>query len=119
MLQERRKKIFRPSHELPGKFWLNYILLPYGDFYEKYKKFLTAEPGDTLRFYNGPDVRIEKVMLIKCDEVCNFLCKMRYGITWDKAFEIWLRYARMEGNGKDILSRSKCLLVVYNEDDQE
>lgn len=91
-------------------------MLPYGEYYDKYKQFLSAEKGDILRFFNGPDVEIDKVMLIKCDAVCDFLCRMRYGITWDKAFKIWLRYARMEGNGSDILSRDKCLLVVYNDE---
>lgn len=111
---QRKKRIFKPTHELPGDFWLDYILLPYGEFYEKTKVFLSAERGDVLRFFNGPDVEIEKVMLIKCDAVCDFLSRMRYGVSWDKAFGVWLRYARMEGNGSDILSRDKCLLVVYN-----
>ena len=117
MSQERRKKTFKPPHEVPGKFWLNDILLPYGEFYEKTKIFLTAEKGDILRFFNGPDVEIEKVMVIKCDSVCDFLCRMRYGVVWEKAFQVWLRYARMEGHDKDVLSRDKCLLVVYNEED--
>lgn len=115
----RRKRVFKPAHELPGKFWLDYILLPYGEYYDKYKQFLGASKGDTLRFFNGPEVEIEKVMLIDCDEVCDFLCKMRYGITWDKAYEIWLRYARMEGHGKDIIDTKRCLLVVYNEGNKE
>jgi hypothetical protein len=106
-------KIFKPAHEEPGNFRLNYILLPYGEFYQKTKEFLEASAGDTLRFYNGPDVRIESVMLIACDKTCDFLCRMRYGITWDKAFAKWLSYARLEGHGKDILSRAKCILVVY------
>ena len=108
-------KIFKPSHEEPGKMWLNYILLPYGEFYEKTKCFLDAKPGDTMRFFNGPDVNIESVLLIACDKTCDFLCKMRYGVTWDVAFKRWVGYARMEGHGKDILSRNKCLLVVYAE----
>lgn len=106
-------KIFKPAHEEPGNFRLNYILLPYGEFYQKTKEFLEARAGDTLRFYNGPDVRIESVMLIACDKTCDFLCRMRYGITWDKAFAKWLSYARLEGHGNDILSRAKCILVVY------
>lgn len=106
-------RVFKPAHEEPGKMWLNYILLPYGEFYKKTNVFLEAKPGDTMRFFNGPDVQIESVMLIACDKTCDFLCKMRYGITWDKAFSKWLSYARMEGNGKDILSRTKCILVVY------
>lgn len=112
-MSESRKKIFRPAHEEPGKMWLNYILLPYGEYYAKTKVFLDAKEGDTLRFYNGRDVSIKSVMLIACDKTCDFLCKMRYGITWDKAFKRWLSYARLEGNGKDILSRTKCILVVY------
>ena len=108
-----RVKIYRVAHDEPGEMLLNYILLPYGSFYEKTRVLLDAKPEDTLRFFNGPDVKIESVMLIACDKICDFLCKMRYGITWDKAFKKWLSYARMEGHGKDILSRTECLLVVY------
>lgn len=107
-------KILKANHELPNKFWLGYILLPFGNFYSKTKPFLDAKPGDILRFHNGPDVKIEKVMLIDCNEMCNYLCQMRYGIPWDKALEVWLRYARMEGNDADVLSKYKCLLVFYD-----
>lgn len=116
MLPGKRKRIFRPAHEEPGRFWLDYILLPYGEFYAKTSGFLKAKSGDTLRFFNGPDVEIESVSLINADSVCDFLCKMRYGITWDVAFKRWLSYARLEGNGKDILSRDKCMLVIYKRD---
>lgn len=108
-----RRKIYKVAHAEPGKFWLNYILLPYGEYYEKTKRVLDATPGETLRFFEGPDVTIESVFLIACDKTCDFLCMMRYGITWDKAFAKWQSYARLEGHGKDILSRAKCILVVY------
>lgn len=114
-----RKRIFRPAHEKPGKFWLDYILLPYGQFYDKTKGFLKAKSGDTLRFFNGPDVEIESATLIDTGSMCDFLCKMRYGITWDVAFRKWLSYARMEGNGKDILSKDKCILVILKSDDDK
>lgn len=117
MSQERQKKIFKPAHELPGDMWLDYILLPYGAYYKKTSVFLEARPGDTLRFFNGPDVVIEKVMLIKSDALCDVLCKMRYGVTWDKAFSKWLSYARLEGNSRDILSREECILVVYKHEE--
>lgn len=106
-------KVFKPAHDEPGKMWLNYILLPYGRFYEKTRSFLDAKSGDTMRFYNGPEVSIESVFLIACDKTCDFLCKMRYGISWDIAFKRWQSYAQLEGHGKDILSREKCILVVY------
>lgn len=117
-LDQPKKKIFKPAHEKPGDFRLDYILLPYGEYYDKTKVFLSAERGDTLRFFNGPDVQIDKVLLIKCDAVCDFLCRMRYGISWDKAFKVWLRYARMEGHDRDILSTDKCLLVFYDEENK-
>lgn len=106
-------RILKPAHEEPKDLHLGYILLPYGIYYEKTKVFLSAKAGDIMRFFNGPEVKIESVMLIPCDKMCNFLCKMLYGITWDKAFVRWLRYARMEGHSKDILSTKKCILVAY------
>ena len=108
--------MLKPQHELPGKFWLDYILLPYGLFYDRTNKFLEAKPGDTMRFFNGPEVRIDKVILIENPAFCDILCRMRYGISWDKAFQKWLSYARMEGNGKDILDPKKCIMVVYEND---
>ena len=116
---QKRKKIFKPAHELPGKFWLDYILLPYGAFYRKTAELLEARAGDTLRFFNGPDREIASVRVIPCDAVCNFLCRMRYGIDWDKALVKWQRYAQMEGHAKDVLSTKECLLVIFNVEDSE
>lgn len=98
--------------------YLDYILLPYGVFYEKTKNFLDARKGDILRFFNGPEYEIHSVSLIPQDRVCDILCRMRYGISWEVAFSKWLRYARMEGHGKDILSTRECLLVVYDKKNQ-
>ena len=112
-----RKKIYRPAHEKPKEMWMDYILLPYGEFYNNTKKFLDAKRGDTLRFYNGPDVIIDKVMIIEDARVCDILSRMRYGLSWDKAFEKWLRYARLEGNGRDVLSSNKCIMITYDAQD--
>lgn len=108
------KRVFKPAHEEPGDFSLDYILLPYGEFYEKTKGILEASRGDILRFFNGPEYEIEFVRLIPQDETCDFLCRMRYGIPWVAALKRWASYASLEGNGKDILSRSECILVVYD-----
>ena len=37
-----KKKIFRPEHTEPGPFRLNYILLPYGEFYKKSQDILNS-----------------------------------------------------------------------------
>lgn len=110
--ENSRRRIFRPNHFEPGDFCLNYILLPYGIFYEQTKVFLDAKKGDILRFYNGPDYEIDCAYLIPQDKTCDVLCRMRYGIPWNKAFKKWQSYAFLEGHGRDILSREHCILVV-------
>lgn len=112
-MAEKKGKIFRVPHEVPRGMFSDFILLPYGEYYEKTKVLLGAKGGDILRFFNGPDVKIEYVSLIPCDKFCDFLCRMRYSITWDKALAKWRSYARMEGNGKDILSDTECIFIGY------
>jgi len=108
-----KSRIFRVDHSEPGAFILDYILLPYGEYYKKTAALLNAKPGDTMRFFNGRDARIQAVQLIEDPELCTALCRMRYGIAWPAAFDRWLHYARLEGNGKDILVPSKCIMVVF------
>ena len=110
----KRRKILKPKHEEPSsEFWLDYILLPYGEFYNTTKQFATAKKGDTLRFHNGPEYPIYAVFRIKQDKMCDFLCRMRYKCPWSVAFEKWKGYARIEGYGSDILSTQECYLVIY------
>ena len=118
-MSQAKTKIWKVNHSEPGRFWLDYILLPYGAFYEKTKRLLDAKPGDTLRFFNGPDRPIDKVMLIPCDSLCDYLCLMRYGIDWSKALERWTRYARLEGHAKGILSTEQCILVIFHAEDSD
>ncbi len=112
------KKTFKPAHEEPGRMWLDYILLPYGPFYQKSKEILGAKNGDTLILFNGPEVTIDKVMVIDNPRMCDFLSRMRYGVAWMVAFKKWLTYARMEGNGADVLDKDKCILVSYEPQDK-
>lgn len=111
--RKAKQRTFKPNHKEPGPMQLDFILLPYGAFYDKTKAFVEAKTGDILRFFNGPEYRIESVALIKCDKVCDLLCRMRYGISWEAAFRKWQSYAVLEGNGKDILSKEECFLVFY------
>lgn len=112
-----KKKIFSPNHAEPGDFWLDYILLPYGEYYDKTRVFLEAKEDDTLHFFEGPDYAIKSVYKIKQDKVCDFLCRMRYGIPWERAFKKWQSYAVLEGHGRDILSKEFCLLVIYKKNE--
>lgn len=112
----KKRNIFKPSHAEPGRFKLDYILLPYGEFYDKTKKLLSAKKGDILRFFNGPDYQIDSVALIPQDRMCDLLCRMRYGISWQVAFSKWVSYALLEGNGRDILSTKECIIVFYDKE---
>ena len=117
--RKNSQKTFKPLHSEPGDFWLDYILLPYGVYYDKTKDFINAKKGDILRFYNGPEYKIDNVSLIKQDRFCDVLCRMRYGIPISAAFRRWARYALLEGNGKDILSKDECFFVVYSKEHEE
>lgn len=110
-----KRKVFKPSHEEPKGFAKDYILLPYGVFY-KTAEFLSAKPGDILRFFNGGEFPIYGVALIEGERECELLCRVRYGIKWQAAFERWLSYARMEGHSKSILSPDKCIMIVFDRD---
>ena len=105
--------VFKVNHEEPNDFRLDYILLPYGEYYTKTAALLNASPGDTLRFFNGRDAVIQAVNLVENDSLCNVLCRMRYGIPWGAALAVWRRYAVMEGHGKDVLVDGKCIMVTF------
>lgn len=113
---EKRSKILKPMHLEPGRFWFDYILLPYGDFYPPSQAVSKAGKGDVLRFFNGPDRVIERVVKIPQDSLCDLLCRMRYGVSWAAAFKKWQSYAILEGHGRDVLNKDFCWLVAYGKD---
>lgn len=115
-IADKAPKLFRTGHENPGEFRLDYILLPYGLFYEKTSCVLKARRGDRLRLFNGPDCRIIKAVVVEGD-LCDLLCRMRYGVAWRIAYQKWLLNARMEGFGKDVFFEDKCIFVVFDRDD--
>ena len=112
----RRKTIYKPAHEEPGEFFLNYILLPYGAFYKKTLGFLDAKPGDTVRFYKGREFEITKAILIEDPELADVLCRMRYGVNFVVALRHWGDYAVMEGHNREVLSSSKCIMLAYGKE---
>lgn len=114
-----KNKILEVAHSEPGPLWLDYILLPYGIYYDKTRPFLQAKKGDRMRFYKGPLVEIKCVKLIPQDEICELLSRMRYGISFDKVFRKWQSYARLEGHSSGILSTKECIFVVYGKDESK
>lgn len=110
---KEKRRTFSPAHAEPGDFSLDFILLPYGEFYKKTRGILEAKRGDTLRFFNGPQYEIDSVSLIPADKACDALCRMRYKIPLVAFFKRWEEYATLEGHGKDVISKSKCIFLVY------
>lgn len=113
---EKKSKTLKPAHTEPNGFWLGYILLPYGDFYAPAQSAIKAGKGDILRFYNGNDYTIERVIKIPQDDVCDMLCRLRYGIPWKVAFKKWQTNAVLEGNDRNVLSNDYCLWIIYDTD---
>lgn len=113
-MKVRKQRVFKPDHQEPRGFFLDYILLPYGEYYEKTRDIKDAKKGDVIRFFNGPEYKVFHATLIRQDKFCDILCRMRYGIPWKNALEVWRRYAVLEGHGKDVISDEECILVVYD-----
>lgn len=103
------------QHLEPSRPWLGYILLPYGEFYKPTKEIAKAKPGDTIRFFQGSEHIIERVMKIPQDDMCDMLCRIIYGIPWKVAFKKWQSYAVLEGNDKGVISPDYCLWVIYGD----
>ena len=111
-----QRKIFKPQHDAPGDTWYDYILLPYGAFYEKTRIFLDAKKGDKMQFLDGIEVEVDSVTLIEGERLCDILSRIRYGVKWAAVFKRWMSYARIEGHGRDILVPDKCIMVVYGKE---
>ena len=49
-----RRKILKPQHDDPGRFWQDYILLPYGEFYDKTKEHssVVIQTGESALYAN-------------------------------------------------------------------
>lgn len=112
-MRQGGNRLFKINHEEPNDFRMDFVLLPYGEYYKKTSVLLDAKPGDTLRFFNGRDVEIQAVSIVDGSSLCNILCRMRYGVPWGTALSVWRGYAVMEGNGKDILVDDKCIIVAF------
>ena len=108
-----QNKIYRVAHEEPNDFRWDYILLPYGQYYEKTAAILSARPGDTLRFFEGRDAEIKGVRLIEDEELCGILSRTRYGLPWPVVFDQWRRDAILEGHSGDVLLPHKCIFVAF------
>lgn len=112
-------KIYSVQHLGPQKPWLGYILLPFGEFYEPTKGIAKAKPGDIIRFFQGPEHKIERVMKIPQNDICDMLCRIAYGIPWQMALKKWQSYAVMEGNDRNVISPDYCLWVIYGEEQSQ
>ena len=107
-------KIYSVQHLEPRGCWLGFILLPCGEFYKPTLSIAKARKGDIIRFYNGADRFIERVLRIPQDDYCDMLCRIVYGIPLKMAMKKWQSYAVLEGNNKDVISSDFCLWVIYD-----
>lgn len=87
--------------------------MPYGEFYGQTSNIKKAKKGDIIRFFQGGDYEIERVMKIPQDDFCDMLCRIVYGIPLRIAMRKWQSYAVLEGNDKNVVSSEYCLWVIY------
>lgn len=115
--EPKRKKSFNAQHSEPGRFMLDYILLPIGYVYNN--EWLGAKKGDRIRLFNGGIYKIYSVRKISTRGAADILSRMRYGITIKGCITRWKQNARLEGHSGSAVSETECLWVVYEKNEQD
>lgn len=112
---ENQSKIYEVQHLEPRGTWLNFIILPYGEYYKQTREIAKAKKGDILRFFQGKDYTIERVMKIRQDDFCDMLSRIAYGIPWKLALKKWQSYAVLTGSDRGVINSDYCLWVIYGD----
>lgn len=110
-----KKRVLKARHFEPGAFQMGYILLPIGYSYNS--EWVTAKKGDFIRLHDGGTYRIYCVRTIKVrGGLADLLSRIRYGITIAGCIQRWKDNAKLEGNGRNAVSDSECLWVIYEKE---
>ena len=108
----KQKRTFKVQHAEPGRFRLDYILLPIGFSYNR--EYLKAKRGDILQLFDGGAYRIDSVRVISLRTAeADLLARMRYGVTIKGVLMRWQDNARLEGHLPSVVSTDECLWIVY------
>lgn len=109
----RPRRKYKPQHQTPKDFHLDYILLPSGANYNT--QWEKAKGGDMVYFVDGGSGEVVSVRKIRVDQAeTDLLSWIRYGISIKRCLQIWSDIAVLEGNGRNAISDMYCYWVVFN-----
>lgn len=104
---------FNVFHELPLKD-KGLIMLPVGMYYNRDIQY--ASIGDTIVFLGGKERIIKNKCLLDLRAgATDFLCQYIYNKSLNMVFRKWLTNAVISGNGRNAVSKNRCLVIWYEE----
>lgn len=90
----------------------SYLFLPVGAYYNR--DLLRIRVGDTIRFSDGPKAEVTYVGLrLLTDAYTKFQMKETYKSRYDIVIRRWENNAIMQGHGREVVSKEKCLIIHY------
>lgn len=103
--------VYNIFHDTP-KIERNLIMLPVGVYYNR--DIHGASVGDKIRFIDGN----ERTIVGKSDidlrmSSTDLICRYIYNCSMKIVFRKWLTNAVIEGNGRNVVSKNKCMLIWY------
>lgn len=110
---------FRVEHirTAEGRF-LGYIIRPLG--YRFNQDLKTARKGDVLRFADGSSAWIYKVAVLNIgSSMTDCLCRALYGFGALEILGIWQDNLRAAKKDTHLISESECLVVFYEDKEDE
>lgn len=110
---------FRVEHirTAEGRF-LDYIIRPLG--YRFNQDLKTARKGDVLRFADGSSAWIYKVSVLNIGStMADCLCRALYGFGALEILGIWQDALRAAKKDVRLISESECLIVFYEDKEDE
>lgn len=100
-------------HDLPLKD-KGLIMLPVGIYYNR--DIQNASIGDVIVFLGGEERTIKNKCVFNTHSgSTHFLCQYIYNTSLSVVFRKWLTNAVIQGNGRNAVSKNRCLVVWYAE----
>ena len=118
-IEASKVREFRVEHirTAEGRF-LDYIIRPLG--YRFNQDLKTARKGDVLRFADGSSAWIYKVSVLNIGStITDCLCRALYGFGALEILGIWQDALRAAKKDVRLVSESECLIVFYEDKEDE
>jgi hypothetical protein len=111
-VEEEKSKVVKLHHDKCCNFEYDFIILPTGFRYNVDVQHLRE--GDIIKFVDGSKHLVHSIARISIKSaIADSLCRVRYGISILRAYEIWCQRLRVIKEDVKSISENECLVVFF------